>query len=752
MSARASLALACLAALGCSAGLVGSAAASVARSLLPARSELVRVGSVPVLPHAAVALGRVRPSEIVQLDVALRSSDPVGLASFARSVSTPGSPYFRHYLGPAAFGARFGASQARLDSTLSALRSLGLRIGAVSVNHLLIKVSAPAAVAERAFHTTLVRYRLASGKQFYAEVSPPRLSLGLASGVQAVAGLNDLALWHPADLERPGPRLTAGGSVSRQAGDTVPGGPSPCVSATQESTPNGPYTADEIASVYGFNNLYLSGDTGVGQTVAVFELEPFDAADVRAYDECYFGTAEGSTMSSPPQLNVISVDGNQGLGASEDVESTLDVEETGAFVPGATVDVYEGPNTNTGPLDVYNAIVTQDRAKVITTSWGACEAQAGGRAVVAAEANLFEEAAAQGQSVIAAAGDQGSSDCTDASDNPIPSPAVDDPGSQPYVTSVGGTSLTTLGSPASATAPAVAPAQAVWNSDNGAGGGGISSDWAMPAYQLYAPAALAVVKSYSSGKPCGIPTGYCREDPDVSADADPNTGLVIHWSGWGGWSTIGGTSISAPMWAAFVALVDASPACKGIPVGFLNPTLYYIAGTPGDYASAFYDVTKGDNHLPGLANWWQYGATVGYDLASGLGTPSAGTTNGGLAGLMCTLPASGGAAYASPTRSSITAVLSRVKAKPTASSWIKVTLRTALGLPIAAKRVILVATATSPPSTRTKIQPVSVTTNAKGVAIFQVSDTLIQTVTYSATDLTDGVTISASATVSYVKP
>ena len=741
----------CLAALGCSAGLVGSAAASVARSGLPAVSQLVRVGAAPVLPHAAVALGRVPSSQLVDLDVALRSSDPAGLASFARSVSTPGSPEFRHYLRPPAFGERFGASPAELRATISGLRRLGLRIGAVSVNHLLIKVSATAAIAERAFHTKLVRYRLASGRQVYANISPPRLGSGIAGGVQAIVGLNDMALWHPADLERPAPSLRARSSGAGQVGDTVPGGPAPCASATQEASATGPYTADEVASVYGFSNLYAAGDFGAGQTVAVFELEPFDAADVRDYDECYFGTTEGVTMTSPPQLNVISIDGNQGLGASEDVESTLDVEEISAFVPGATVDVYEGPNTNTGPLDVYNAIVTQDRAKVLTTSWGACESQAGGSAVVAAEANLFEEAAAQGQTVIAAAGDQGSSDCTDAADNPIPSPAVDDPGSQPYVTSVGGTSMPSLGSPASATAPAVAPTQVVWNSDNGAGGGGISSDWAMPAYQLYAPANLAVVKSYSSGKPCGVPTGFCREVPDVSADADPNTGLVIHWSGWGGWSTIGGTSIAAPMWAALVALVDASPACKGIPVGFLNPTLYFIAGTPGDYATAFYDVTKGDNHLAQLANWWQYPATVGYDFASGLGTPTA-DTDGGLAGLMCSLPASGGAAYASPTRSSITAVLSRVKAKPKASSWIKVTLRTALGLPIAAKRVILVATVTSPPSSRTKIQPVSVTTNAKGVAIFQVSDTSIQTVTYSATDLTDGVTISASATVSYVKP
>jgi hypothetical protein len=116
------------------------------------------------------------------------------------------------------------------------------------------------------------------------------------------------------------------------------------------------------------------------------------------------------------------------------------------------------------------------------------------------------------------------------------------------------------------------------------------------------------------------------------------------------------------------------------------------------------------------------------------------------------LPESGGASYASPTRSSIVAVLSRVKAKRTASSWIKVTLRTALGLPIASKRVILVGTVPAPSGAKMLTMPVYLKTNTKGVAIFQVSDTLIQKVTYRATDITDGVLIPASATVSYVRP
>jgi hypothetical protein len=276
----------------------------------------------------------------------------------------------------------------------------------------------------------------------------------------------------------------------------------------------------------------------------------------------------------------------------------------------------------------------------------------------------------------------------------------------------------------------------------------------MPAYQADASPALGVVKSYSSRKPCGAPTGFCREVPDVSADADPNTGLVIYWSGWGGWSSVGGTSIAAPMWGALVTLANAWPSCGTRPVGFLNPSLYWVASMgPSEYAASFDDVTSGNNHLAEFPSWWQYPATPGYDLASGLGTPTAANpAGGGLVAQLCSLPASGGTSYASPTRSSIRAVLARVKAKRTSSSWIKVTLRTALGLPIAHKRVILVGTATSLSALKTGIKPVTVTTNGKGVAIFQVSDTQIQTVTYRATDLTDGVLLIATATVSYVKP
>jgi subtilase family serine protease len=719
--------------------------------------RFVRVGSVPQLSPATAALGPAPGSEPIEIDIALRPRDPAALAEFASEVSTPGSADFRRYLRPGAFGSLFGATSSTISSTVAALRRLGLRVGTVSSNHLIIEASSTVATAERAFDTKLVRYRLGSGVKVYANLSAPRVPAAIAGGIEAIVGLDDLALahsqeffgWGPAPLART-PRWARASTAT-----AVGGGPQPCTQASNGASPAGPYTADELASAYGLSGLYEAGDIGTGEIVALYELQPFSQPDVQTYDECYFGAAEGAAMALPPLLNVITVDGSQqgaANGTGGYVESTLDVEEISSLVPGAKIDVYEGPNNSTGPLDVYNTIVTQDRAQVISTSWGECEAQAGGSAALAAEANLFEEAAAQGQTVVVASGDDGSTDCTDSSNNPIGTPAVDDPGSQPYVTSVGGTSLTSLGSAPTATAPAVAPTQTVWNRGGGASGGGISSDWAMPAYQSGAAAALQVIKAYSSNEPCGAPTGYCRQVPDVSSDADPSSGLVIYLGALGGWGFIGGTSISAPLWAAVAALADAWPSCGAHPVGFLNPSLYSIAGvSPSQYASAFDDVTQGDNHLAQFPELWQYPATPGYDLATGLGTPiAANPMGGGLVAQLCTLPESGGALYASPTMSSVSAVLPRVKAVSTKSSWIKVTLRTARGLPIGAKRVILVAA--SPSAAKTEIKPVYLTTNAKGVAIFQVSDTLVQKVTYQATDLTDGVLIDASATVSYVKP
>ena len=188
--------------------------------------------------------------------------------------------------------------------------------------------------------------------------------------------------------------------------------------------------------------------------------------------------------------------------------------------------------------------------------------------------------------------------------------AVSDPASQPDVTSVGGTSLghgaRTLGPP---------PTEQVWNDalyySEGAGGGGISTTFTMPAYQQ----ALGVV-SGSTGTPCANAGGDCREVPDVSADADPSSGYIIFDSVNGlNWNALGGTSGAAPLWASVLAVV-ASADGNTAGYGLLNPALYLLAQqSPGTYLN---DVTTGTNDYNATASG-EYPALAGYDMATGLG-------------------------------------------------------------------------------------------------------------------------------------
>jgi hypothetical protein len=138
----------------------------------------------------------------------------------------------------------------------------------------------------------------------------------------------------------------------------------------------------------------------------------------------------------------------------------------------------------------------------------------------------------------------------------------------------------------------------------------------MPSYQSGTPADLNVINSYSSGSPCKTSSGDCREVPDVSADADPYTGYLIYLNG--EWEAIGGTSASTPLFAAFLALTDASSGCGGASIGFANPVLYQSAAS--DYADDFNDITVGNNDYTGTNNG-KYPSQTGYDMASGLGSP-----------------------------------------------------------------------------------------------------------------------------------
>jgi len=597
---------------------VSAAALAPALASAGARTDLVAVGKAPLLPAGTQPLATVAGSRNLHLTVTLAPRDPLALENYAEAVANPASPIYRQFLTPRQFAQRFAPSPASAAAVRAALRSRGLHPGAISANGLSFPVRATVAQIEHAFSLTMAAVELQGGRRGVVNLTAPRISSVVAATVQAVLGLSS--------FDRPEPTLIRARSTSRAtrlAPHVVTGGPQPCSAARSAAPDQSAYTADQIASAYDFTGLYRAGDEGQGVTVALYELEPDDPSDIAAYQSCY-GTHTA--------VSYIPVDGGAGTGAGSG-EAALDIEQLIGLAPKVQILVYQGPNANSdspgsGPYDTYSAIINQDRASVISTSWGECEPLEG-QPDALAEETLFEEAAVQGQTILSASGDSGSEDC----DQPPPSLpdtqlAVDDPASDPFVTGAGGTSLTAVGPP---------PTETAWNNggnvssllpfQGGAGGGGISALWPMPAYQTSAPAALNVVNTYTSGTPCSAKSGYCREVPDVSADADPDYGYLIYYNGSGsnptapsGWQGTGGTSGAAPLWAAVVALTDAQSACAGAPIGFANPALYRLAAQGEN--TYFHDVTTGNNDYTGTQDG-KYPAGPGYSMATGLGSPDA---------------------------------------------------------------------------------------------------------------------------------
>jgi subtilase family serine protease len=577
----------------------------------------VRLGSAPAVPDGARIVSAVPATTQLHVTVTLQSQDPAGLAAFATEVSTPGSPLYRDYITPAEFAQRFGATPQAVQAVDSSLESHGLAPGAVSANSLSIPVTAPAGSLSTAFATSFSRVALADGSSAIVNSQAPSLDSTIAPDVQGVLGLSTVSQEKPLLVQAHDATALAPADRAHIA----TGGPQPCAPAADTGQQDGGFTADQIAAAYGLSGLYQSGganstpDEGAGQTVAILELESYDPNDIAAFERCY--TVNGQPVN--PFIANIPVDGGDAPGPGQG-EAALDIENVISLAPQARIAVYTGPNSGGGPYDTMAAIISQHLAQVVTTSWGQCE-QLEGQQSASSENTLFEEAAAQGMTVVSASGDDGSEDCYPTP----PTLQVDDPASQPFVTGVGGTSLTT-----NATTGARA-SETVWNDgiEVGASGGGVSSFWPMPSYQSGAPGFLHVINGNSSGAQCNASSGDCREVPDVSADGDPGTGYVIYWNGSGaagqppltaeGWQVVGGTSAAAPAWAALIALANASGRCGGIPIGFANPALYDAAASA--YGADFNDITSGDNDMTGL-NGGLYPAGAGYDMATGLGSPN----------------------------------------------------------------------------------------------------------------------------------
>jgi hypothetical protein len=564
------------------------------------------------LPSGALVVGNTPPSTRLHVQVFLAPADRSGLKTFVHNVSTPGSPSYRHYLTPATFARRFGASSAEVASVRHRLVSAGAMVGRLAPNHLSFPVTLSVAQAAAVFGARFEEAILPDGRL----VRDPASDVALPEGVDAVVGLSDARRATGSLVAGPGPVHVPAALVAHPAAATSGYQPSSgCQAASDAGLP-----PSVIAGVYDFGPLYQLGLDGAGTTIAVLELSAFHTSLVQNFQQC-FGTSlteSVTTVDGGPVTQTGSPD------YSSQVEPEADLEEIAAVAPDAHVDVYEAPNSESAIVTAWDDMVQADQAEILSSSWiEGCDpmyANGASNPSLAAEQEIFQEAAAQGQTVLAAAGDTGSEGCAtflSPSASGYDQLATEEPASNPDVLGVGGTEIEVTSSPT--------VSQTTWNQgvstgQPAAGGGGFSSVWARPSWQQ----GNGVGGPWPEANACGS-TGSapCREVPDVAASADPDTGYpaftALGSSTNGQWIPVGGTSLATPLWAGLLGLVDE--ACPATPVGLVAPALYKAANGPND---PFQEITTGNNDALGT-NGGLYPAGPGDNPATGLGTPVAAT-------------------------------------------------------------------------------------------------------------------------------
>jgi kumamolisin len=515
-------------------------------------SELVHA------PGARSVPGRVNLGEVAE--VALFVRGPSSGSDLEAHVQAQGSlrASRRQHLTRADLAEKYGADKTDLDAISRFASDAGLTVTAISPAQRIVRLAGPLSSFAEAFQVQFGTYQSPQGS-YRGYTGTVQVPASISSIVKAVIGLDNKpqSQYHLKKL--PSGRQPMGASAAAMAG-------------TQSYTPN------QVAGLYNFPK----GVDGTGQCVGILEFGGgYKTADLNTYFQ--------SLGITSPQIVSVSVNGavNQPQPGpnSPDDEVMLDVEVVGCIASGALIVVYFAPNTTLGWLRAVSTAVNDSfhNPSVISISWGGPESS-WSRGALEMMNYEFQSAAALGVTICTAAGDQGYTDGV-----PGTRAHVDFPASSPYVVACGGTRLNSSGS--------TITAESVWNDSPGsATGGGVSAVFPVPSYQSNANVPPSV-------NPPNLPG---RGVPDVSGDADPNTGYVIRVDGRN--EIIGGTSAVAPLWAALLTLINQS---VGSPLGFVNPMLY----SQGLAGVGFNDIVNGNNGAGG------YHAGPGWDACSGLGTP-----------------------------------------------------------------------------------------------------------------------------------
>jgi subtilase family serine protease len=570
-----------------------------------------------------VDLGAAASTDVKNITVGLALRNKAALDTFVASVGDPTSANFRKFITAQQFASLYGQTPAAVAQVVSFLQSKGFTITQVHANNLLVSAQGTNAQIAAAFGTTVHNYSLL-GVAYQGPATKPVIPAALASIVSNVAGISNKSnfLKHTAVVPNTG----------ALAGDVKP-------SASIGNAP-GSYTVTDLAAKYNINPLYAKGLSGAGKTIGIATLAGYNQSDAYAY------WSQLGLSVSPTRITDIKVDGGplakDGPGSEGSGETTLDVEQSGGVAPGANVRVYLAPNTDAGFIDVFSKAINEDLVDVLSVSWGSPEIVYD-TDTLSVYHGIFEQAAAQGIPVIAAAGDAGAFDINRSYTYPACTTllSVDFPAADPFVLAAGGTTLPNTVQ--HKFGPVTVTTERAWGWDylknyivtyygsdlyyadyyTVGGGGGVSVNYALPSYQTgltgvqKSASAQSLLCSPAFLKASGtayqdlidMPAGVAgRNLPDVSLNADPYSGYAVYQGGWATGS--GGTSFVAPQLNGILTLISSGLSGR---VGQINPQLYaafkkYGYGT----GSPFKAITVGDNEY--------YNAAASYNPATGLGS------------------------------------------------------------------------------------------------------------------------------------
>ena len=582
----------------------------------------------------------------VTVTLSLKLRDEQAASERLESVYTKGSANFHQFLTAAEFASQFGPTDADVAAASAHLAKYGLqaqRSGATT-----LRVTGSPAALEDAFQVRLHVYDVAASAggeayRFFAPTTTPKIPSEVSAVVEGVVGLSTRPQFAP-HLQRAPLKHGAADIKTTKASTALPDA-------------LGYLTVLDFEKYYDVDPLIQKGLSGKGRTLGIVTLASFTKSDAFAY-----WSALGLNVSKS-RIKIVNVDGGPGApsDASGSLETTIDVEQSGGIAPGANIIVYQAPNTNQAFLDAFVHAIEDNTAESISVSWGAWEwfnnlanspvtDPFTGETVSELKAfhEVFLQAALQGQSMFAAAGDAGAYDANDGLTPPDWSLAlsVDNPASDPYITAAGGTTLAgtqefTL--PNNKTLSVTVPVERVWGWDYllplcdaldldpiecgifpVGSGGGVSFEYALPFYQ----AGLQGIQTTQPHQSfidedtippttlINLPANYAgRNVPDVSFNADPDTGYIVYYTssatGFGLEPFWGGTSFVGPQLNGLVGLIGQGQKNR---LGLLNAALYEIAKTKGAYGSSapYNEITRGNNDF--------YYGRSGYSPAVGIGT------------------------------------------------------------------------------------------------------------------------------------